>query len=46
MAGDLRRWDDDYVDELCDIVFGQFLLGNFAEGVPSAECVLAAKFLT
>ena len=35
MAGNLRRWDDDYVDELCDIVFGQFLLGNFAEGVPS-----------
>ena len=35
MAGDLRRWDDDCVDELCDIVFDQFLLGNFAEGVPS-----------
>ena len=34
MAGDLRRWDDDYVDELCDIVFGQFLLGNFAAGLP------------
>ena len=35
MAGDLRRWDDDCVDELCDIVFDQFLLGNFAEGFPS-----------
>ena len=33
MAGDLRRWDDDCIDELCDIVFGQFLLGNFAEGL-------------
>nr|POF27142.1 hypothetical protein CFP56_08517 [Quercus suber] len=28
MAADLRRWDDDCVDELCDLVFGQFLLGN------------------
>ena len=34
MAGDLRTWDDDYVDELCDIVFGEFLVGNFAQGVP------------
>ena len=34
MARDLRRWDDDCVDELCDIVFGQFLLGNFAAGPP------------
>ena len=34
MAGDLRTWDDDCVDELCDIVFGEFLLGNFAPGVP------------
>ena len=34
MAGDLRRWDDDCVDELCDIVFGQFLLGNFAARLP------------
>ena len=34
MARDLRRWDDDYVDELCDIVFGQFLLGNFVVGLP------------
>ena len=28
MAMDLRRWDDDCVDELCNLVFGQFLLGN------------------
>nr|POE50642.1 hypothetical protein CFP56_00100 [Quercus suber] len=34
MAGDLRRWDDDCVDELCDIVFGQWMLGNFAAGLP------------
>ena len=34
MASDLRTWDDDYVDELCDIVFGEFLVGNFAQGVP------------
>ncbi|KAK9993715.1 hypothetical protein SO802_023418 [Lithocarpus litseifolius] len=34
MAGDLRTWDDDCVDELCDIVFGEFWLGNFAQGVP------------
>nr|POF12358.1 hypothetical protein CFP56_68830 [Quercus suber] len=34
MAGDLRTWDDDCVDELCDIVFGEFLLGNFAQGLP------------
>ena len=34
MAEDLRRWDDDCVDELCDIVFGQFLLGNFAARLP------------
>ncbi|KAK9991338.1 hypothetical protein SO802_026323 [Lithocarpus litseifolius] len=27
-------WDEDCVDELCDIVFGQFLLGNFAAGLP------------
>ena len=33
MVGDLRRWDDDCIDELCDIVFGQFLLGNFVEGL-------------
>nr|POF20366.1 hypothetical protein CFP56_39649 [Quercus suber] len=33
MAGVLRRWDDDCVNELCDIVFGQFLLGNFAAGL-------------
>ena len=34
MDRDLRRWDDDCVNELCDIVFGQFLLGNFAAGLP------------
>ena len=34
MVGDLRTWDDDCVDELCDIVFGEFLLGNFVQGVP------------
>ena len=34
MARDLRTWDEDCVDELCDIVFGEFLLGNFAQGVP------------
>ena len=34
MAGDLRKWDDDCVDELCDIVFGEFLLVNFVQGVP------------
>ncbi|KAK9997935.1 hypothetical protein SO802_017538 [Lithocarpus litseifolius] len=34
MAEDLRRWDSDCFDELCDIVFGQFLLGNFATGLP------------
>ena len=34
MAGDLRMWDDDYVEELCDIVFREFLLGNFVQGVP------------
>ena len=34
MARDLRRWDDDCVDELCDIVFGQFLLGNFVVRPP------------
>nr|POF27140.1 hypothetical protein CFP56_08515 [Quercus suber] len=28
MVADLKRWDDDCVDELCDLVFGQFLLGN------------------
>ena len=28
MAADLRKWDDNCVDELCDLVFGQFLLGN------------------
>ena len=34
MAGDLRRWDDECVDELFDIVFGQWMLGNFAIGYP------------
>ena len=34
MAGDSRTWDDDCVDELCDIVFGEFLLSNFVQGVP------------
>ena len=34
MARDLRKWDDDCVDELCDTVFGQFLLGNFAVRLP------------
>nr|POE67844.1 hypothetical protein CFP56_46260 [Quercus suber] len=34
MAEDLRRWDDECVEELCDIVFGQWMLGNFAIGVP------------
>nr|POF24154.1 hypothetical protein CFP56_06237 [Quercus suber] len=34
MAEDLRRWKDDCVDELCDIVFGQWMLGNFAAGLP------------
>nr|POE58620.1 hypothetical protein CFP56_50209 [Quercus suber]POE58622.1 hypothetical protein CFP56_50211 [Quercus suber] len=34
MAEDLRRWNDDCVDELCDIVFGQWMLGNFAAGLP------------
>ena len=34
MARDLRRWDDDCVNELCDIVFSQFLLGNFAARLP------------
>nr|POE64180.1 hypothetical protein CFP56_68514 [Quercus suber] len=29
MAGDLRTWNDDCVDELCAIMFGEFLLGNF-----------------
>ena len=28
MAADLRRWDEDSVDELCDLVFGQLMLGN------------------
>ena len=28
MATDLRRWDEDSVDELRDLVFGQFMLGN------------------
>nr|POE72695.1 hypothetical protein CFP56_18694 [Quercus suber]POE72697.1 hypothetical protein CFP56_18696 [Quercus suber] len=28
MAANLRRWDEDGVDELCDLVFGQFMLGN------------------
>ena len=28
MAADLRRQDEDCVDELCALVFGQFLLGN------------------
>ncbi|KAK9992502.1 hypothetical protein SO802_027487 [Lithocarpus litseifolius] len=34
MAGDLRRWGDDCVDNLYDIVFSQFLLGNFAARLP------------
>nr|POF27395.1 hypothetical protein CFP56_14509 [Quercus suber] len=34
VAGDLRRWDDECVEELCDIVIGQWMLGNFAIGVP------------
>ena len=34
MAGDLRMWDEDCVDELRDTVFGEFLLGNFVQGVP------------
>ena len=25
---DLRRWDEHYVDELSDLVFGQFMLEN------------------
>ena len=33
MAGDSRTWDYDCVDELYDIVFGEFLLGNFVQGV-------------
>jgi len=28
MAAYLRRWDEDSVDELYDLVFGQFMLGN------------------
>ena len=28
MAVDLKRWDDNCVDGLCDLVFGQFFLGN------------------
>ena len=28
MAVDLRRWEEDSVDKLCDLVFGQFMLGN------------------
>ena len=28
MAVDLRRWDEDYVDELSDLVSGQFMLEN------------------
>ena len=34
MAGDLRMWDEDCVDELRDTVFGEFLLCNFVQGVP------------
>ncbi|KAF3965505.1 hypothetical protein CMV_010318 [Castanea mollissima] len=34
MARDLRTWDEDCVDELCDIFFSQFLLGNFAVRLP------------
>ena len=28
MFVDLRRWDEDYVHELSDLVFGQFMLEN------------------
>ena len=28
MAVDLKRSDEDSVNELCDLVFGQFMLGN------------------
>ena len=28
MAVDLSRWEEDSVDKLCDLVFGQFMLGN------------------
>ena len=34
MAGDLRTWDKDCINELYDIVFSQFLLGNFVAGLP------------
>ena len=34
MAGDLRTWNEDCIDELCDIFFSQFLLGNFVAGLP------------
>ena len=34
MVMELTRWDEDYVDELCDIVFEQFLLGNIWCPVP------------
>ena len=34
MAAELTRWDEDCVDELCDIVFGQFLLVNMWRLVP------------
>ena len=43
MAGDLRTWDDDCVDELCDIVFGEFLLGNFVQGVPHDPVFLTTR---
>lgn len=28
VVADLRRWDEYYVDELCDLVFRLFMLGN------------------
>ena len=34
MAGDLRTWNEDCIDELCDIFFSQFLPGNFVAGLP------------
>nr|POF15473.1 hypothetical protein CFP56_60901 [Quercus suber] len=49
MTGDLRRWGDDYVNELCDIVFGQWMLGYalvhaFPKGVLLGQrCSLWAK---
>ncbi|KAL0012114.1 hypothetical protein SO802_007222 [Lithocarpus litseifolius] len=34
MAAELRRWVEDCVDKLCDIIFGKFLLGNMCRHVP------------